>query len=280
MAIIDFRFRPNTPETITGIATSAMFKAACAAIGFERRKPQPLDEIVAGLDARGVDLCVITGRDSETTYGSPSNNPGVLSFVRAHPTRFIGFWGVDPHKGMAAVRDLRHAVTELGMRGASIDPYLAHVRPNEARYYPIYAACCDLGIPVVITTAPPPQVPGAVMDYTDPRHVDIVARDFPDLTIVMSHGGYPFVNEAVFTCLRNANVYMDCSEYELAPMADVYVQAMSSFIPDKVVFASAHPFIEQADALDVYARMPLPDEVRHKIMYGNALRILGGVLPS
>ncbi len=120
----------------------------------------------------------------------------------------------------------------------------------------------------------------AVMDYTDPRHVDIVARDFPDLTIVMSHGGYPFVNEAVFTCLRNANVYMDCSEYELAPMADVYVQAMSSFIPDKVVFASAHPFIEQADALDVYARMPLPDEVRHKIMYGNALRILGGVLPS
>ncbi|MBZ2171418.1 amidohydrolase family protein [Nitratidesulfovibrio sp. SRB-5] len=275
MPVIDFRFRPNTPETITGIATSNMFKAACAAIGFERRKPQPLEDIVAGLAARGVTRCVITGRDSETTYGSPSNNGSVLAFVRAYPELFTGFWGVDPHKGMAAVRELRHAVAELGMRGAAIDPYLAHLRPDEARYYPVYAACCDLGIPVVVTTAPPPQVPGAVMGYTDPRHVDVVARDFPDLRIVMSHGGYPFVNEAIFACLRNANVYMDCSEYELAPMADAYVQAMNTLIPDKVVFASAHPFIEQADALDIYASMPLSAEVREKVMYRNALRVLG-----
>ncbi len=128
---------------------------------------------------------------------------------------------------------------------------------------------------MVVTTAPPPQVPGAVMGYTDPRHVDVVARDFPDLRIVMSHGGYPFVNEAIFACLRNANVYMDCSEYELAPMADAYVQAMNTLIPDKVVFASAHPFIEQADALDIYASMPLSAEVREKVMYRNALRVLG-----
>lgn len=275
MPIIDFRFRPNTPETITSIATSNMFRAACAVIGFERRKPQPLEDIVAELAARGVARCVITGRDCETTYGSPSNNGSVSDFVRAYPERFIGFWGVDPHKGMNALRELRRAVGDLGMRGAAIDPYLAHLRPDEARYYPVYAACCDLGIPVVITTAPPPQVPGAVMGLTDPRHVDVVARDFPELRIVMSHGGYPFVNEAIFACLRNANVYMDCSEYELAPMADAYVHAMNTLISDKVVFASAHPFIEQEHALDIYARMPLSDEVREKVMYRNALRILG-----
>jgi hypothetical protein len=275
MGIIDFRFRPNTPEIINGIASSNMFKAACAAIGFDKRKPQPLSEIVAGLDERGVTRCVITGRDSETTYGSPSNNSEVLSFVRAYPDRFIGFWGVDPHKGMQAVGELRRAVEDFGMRGASIDPYLAHLRPNEARYYPVFAACCDLGIPVVITTAPPPQVKGALIDHTDPRHVDVVARDFPELTIVMSHGGYPFVMEAIYTCLRNANVHMDCSEYERAPMSEVYVQAMNTLIPDKVLFASAHPFIEQKDALEAYAQMPLSAEVRRKVMYENALRVLG-----
>jgi uncharacterized protein len=275
MGIIDFRFRPNTPEIINGIATSNMFKAACAVIGFEKRKPQPLPAIIAGLDARGVTRCVITGRDSETTYGSPSNNTEVLSFVRAYPERFIGFWGVDPHKGMEAVGELRRAVTEFGMRGASVDPYLAHLRPDEARYYPVYAACCDLGIPVVVTTAPPPQVKGALIEYADPRHVDVVARDFPDLTIVMSHGGYPFVTEAIYTCLRNANVYMDCSEYERAPMSEVYVQAMNTLISDKVVFASAHPFIEQADALAAYAQMPLSEAVRRKVLYENALRVLG-----
>ena len=66
MNVIDFRFRPNTPEIINGIKNSTMFKAACEVIGFDQRKPQPLDEIVADLDAMGVELGVITGRDAET----------------------------------------------------------------------------------------------------------------------------------------------------------------------------------------------------------------------
>jgi predicted TIM-barrel fold metal-dependent hydrolase len=275
MKIIDFRFRPNTPEIINGIKNSAMFKAACEAIGFDKRKPQPLPEIMAAMEKRGVELAVITGRDCEVTYGFPANNNSVLEFVKAYPKQFVGFWGIDPHKGMKAVHEIVHAVNELGMRGIATDPYLAHIPPHEARYYPLYSKCCELNIPVFITTAPPPQVPRAVMDYIDPRHVDIVARDFPELTIIMSHGGYPFVNEAIFACMRNANVYMDLSEYELAPMADVYVQALNTVIGDKVVFASAHPFVEQEEAIRIYKSLPLKDDVRRKVMYDNARRILG-----
>jgi predicted TIM-barrel fold metal-dependent hydrolase len=58
-------------------------------------------------------------------------------------------------------------------------------------------------------------------------------------------------------------------------MADVFVQAMSTIIQDKVVFASAHPFIELADALEAYEGFPLSDDVRNKVMYANACRILG-----
>ncbi len=273
--IIDFRFRPHTPEIINGIKNSAMFKAACAAIGFDRRVPQTLPEVVEGLKQRGVELSVITGRDCEMTYCFPANNPSVLEFVRAYPDMFVGFWGIDPHKGMKAVQEAVHAVRDLGMKGIATDPYLAHIPANDARYYPLYAKCCELNVPVFITTAPPPQVPRAVMDYVDPRHVDIVARDFPELVLIMSHGGYPFVNEAIFACMRNANVYMDLSEYELAPMADIYVQALNTHIGDKVVFASAHPFVEQAEAIDIYKNLKLTDEVRHKVMYANARRLLG-----
>lgn len=274
MKIIDFRFRPNTPEIINGIKNSSMFKASCEAIGFDKRVAQPLPEIVEAVKKRGVELAVITGRDCEVTYGFPANNNSVLEFVRAYPDLFIGFWGVDPHKGMNTVHEIIHVIQDLGMRGIATDPYLAHIPPHDARYYPIYSKCCELDVPVFITTAPPPQVPRAVMDYIDPRHVDIVARDFPELTIIMSHGGYPFVNEAIFTCMRNANVYMDLSEYELAPMADVYVQALNSTIGDKVVFASAHPFIEQADAIEIYKKMNLKEDVRNKVMYENARKIL------
>lgn len=274
MKVIDFRFRPNTPEIINGIKNSAMFKAACKAIGFDARKPQPLEEIVADLDRLGVELGVITGRDAETTYGSPANNGSVLEFCKKYPNKFVGFWGIDPHKKMAAVYEIVKAVEEHGMKGIAIDPYLAHIPACEARFYPLYTKCAELGIPVFITMAPPPQVSGALMDYCDPRQVDQVARDFPELTLIMSHGGYPFVNEAIYACLRNANVYMDISEYERAPMVDVYVQAMKTLITDKVLFASAHPFIELADALDAYKHFDFSDEVRNKIMYENARKVL------
>ena len=96
--------------------------------------------------------------------------------------------------------------------------------------------------------------------------MDKVARDFPELTLIMSHGGYPFVNEAVYTCLRNANVYMDISEYERAPMVDVYVQAMNGLITDKVLFASAHPLCGTwPTPWKPYRASDLTDEARRKI---------------
>ncbi len=275
MKIIDFRFRPNTKEILDGIKNSSMFKATCEAIGFDKRVPQTLPEIVADLDKRGVELCVVSGRDCETTYGFPANNNSVLEFCKAYPHKFVGFWGIDPHKGMAAVREVEHVIRDLGMRGIATDPYLAHCPPSDARYYPIYAKCVELGVPVFVTTAPPPQVPRAIMDYIDPRQIDVVARDFPELVLIMSHGGYPFVNEAIFACMRNANVYMDLSEYELAPMADVYVDAINKMIADKVIFASAHPFIEQAEAIRIYKSLSISEETREKVMYRNAARILG-----
>lgn len=275
MKVIDFRFRPNTPEIIDGIKNSNMFRAACKAIGFDARKPQSLEEIVAELDMLGVETGVITGRDSETTYGSPNNNGSVLAFCKAYPGKFVGFWGIDPHKGMAAVREIVTAVEEHGMKGIAIDPYLAHIPASEARFYPVYTKCAELGVPVFITMAPPPEVHGALLDYARPRDVDRVARDFPELPLIMSHGGYPYVDESIYVCQRNANVYMDISEYERSPQVATYVRAMNGPIADKVVFASAHPFIELKDALAAYAGFELDDTNRNKIMYANAKRILG-----
>lgn len=275
MKIIDFRFRPHTEAILNGIKNSTMFKASCEASGFDKWKPEPLDKIVADMKARGVERCVITGRDCRTTYGFPDNNGSVLEFCRAYPDMFIGFWGIDPLKGMDAVREVEKVVKEYGMKGVATDPYLAHISPAEARYYPIYTKCCELNIPVFITMAPPPQVPGTVISYTDPRDVDIVARDFPELKIIMSHGGYPFVHEAIYACYRNKNVYMDISEYEAAPMKDTYVDAIKNMISDKVLFASAHPFVDQRECLANYAAMDLPEKVREKVMYKNACRVLG-----
>jgi predicted TIM-barrel fold metal-dependent hydrolase len=275
MKVIDFRFRPNTPEVIDGIKNSTMFAGLCKAINFDDRPKQSLEEIVADLDERNVEIAVITGRDCETTYGVPANNKSVLEFCAAYPDKFVGFYGLDPHKGMAAVRELDNAVKNLGMKGAAIDPYLAKIYPNDAKYYPIYSKCCELNIPIIFTTGPATLVQGAVMDHVAPRYIDFVACDFPELKIVISHGGYPWVNEAIFVTQRNANVYLEVSEFELSPQSEAYIEAAKTIIPDQFIFASAHPFVEQKDALKTYKNLPFSKKDRKRIMYTNARRLLG-----
>jgi hypothetical protein len=275
MNVIDFRFRPNTPETISGIQNSKMFKGLCKYIDFSKMKPQTVAECVADLDRYNVIKAVITGRDCETTYGSKSNNDSVIEFVKAFPNKFIGFVGMDPHKGMKAIEELKHAVNDLGMRGAAVDPYLAQIYASDAKYYPIYSKCCELDIPIVFTTGPATLVPNAIIDHVAPRYIDIAARDFPELKIIISHGGYPWVNESITVAERNYNVYIDLSEYEFSPMAEAYVQAANTMISDKILYASAHPFVDFKQALATYEKLDFKPEVRQKIMHDNAARLLG-----
>jgi predicted TIM-barrel fold metal-dependent hydrolase len=275
MKVIDFRFRPNTQQTISGIQNSKMFKGLCESIDFSKMKPQTVEEVAADLDAHGVERAVVTGRDCETTYGAKSNNDSVISFVKQFPKKFIGFVGLDPHKGMKAVYELRAAVNDLGMRGAAVDPYLAQIYANDAKYYPLYAKCCELDVPIVFTTGPATLVPGAIIDHVAPRYIDFVARDFPELKIVISHGGYPWVNEAIIVAQRNRNVYIELSEYEFSPMSEAYVQAANTMIEDKILYASAHPFVDFRQALKTYEALNFKPEVRRKIMYDNAAKLLG-----
>ncbi|WP_136809213.1 amidohydrolase family protein [Desulfosediminicola flagellatus] len=275
MGIIDFRFRPNTKETLDGIGSSPMFSGLCDLIKFPSMAPQTMDEVVRDLKAYNVVKAVITGRDCETTYGAKSNNQSVLDFVASYPDMFIGFAGVDPHKGMNGLRELTAAVLEKGMKGAAIDPYLAQIYVNDAKYYPFYAKCCELNIPLIITTGPATLVPQAVMDHVAPRYIDFVARDFPELKIIVSHGGYPWISEMINVAQRNANVYVDLSEYERSPLSEAYIQAANTMISDKVIYASAHPFVDFKTALKTYEDLPFTAEARENIMYNNAARVLG-----
>jgi hypothetical protein len=252
-----------------------MFKGLCESIDFSKMKPQTVEEVVADLDSHNVVRAVITGRDCETTYGAKSNNESVIEFVKKFPNKFFGFIGLDPHKGMQAVYELRSAIQDIGLHGAAIDPYLAQIYANDAKYYPIYAKCCELDVPIVFTTGPATLVPGAIIDHVAPRYIDFVARDFPDLKIVISHGGYPWVNEAIIVAQRNRNVYIDLSEYEFSPMAEAYVQAANTMIPDKILYASAHPFVDFREALATYRQLPFKADVLQKIMHDNAARLLG-----
>lgn len=276
MNIIDFRFRPHTTDTVSGInANNPIYGDMFQLFGVEERTfAEPLDVIVEKLRAMGVVKAVVNGRDVETTYPVPSGNQWVLDLMQAHPDMFIGFAGLDPHKGMKALRELDFLV-KRGMRGASIDPYLSRLPADHQRYYPIYAKCCELNVPVIITTGAASRIPFAIMDHSHPRHIDAVATDFPDLTIVISHGCYPYVAEVLMLVQRHRNVYLEISEYENAQFAEAYVNAANTFLSDRLIFASAHPFIQVSTQIQTYAALAFQDDVRPLVMHDNAARLLG-----
>ena len=162
-----------------------------------------------------------------------------------------------------------------GFRGAAIDPYLARIPADHRRFYPIYAKCCELSIPIVITTGPATLVRGAVMEDSAVCHIDRVACDFPDLKIIISHGGYPYVSETIMVVQRNSNVYLDIAEYEQQPFSEKYIEAANTIISDKVIFSSAAPFMDFQEQIALYRSLPFTPEVLEKVMYKNACRILG-----
>lgn len=77
------------------------------------------------------------------------------------------------------------------------------------------------------------------------------------------------------TVHRNRNVYMDLAEYEEQPFSEGYIQAANSLIGDKLLFASAAPFMDFQEQIALYKRLPFTPGVRENVMYNNAARLLG-----
>jgi len=277
MKVIDFRFRPNTKATIQQMSSNAIFKTGLQSSGMDfeafQNSGQELDEIVADLKKHDVERAVIVGRDAETTFRFMPNHEEILTMLQQYPDIFIGFVGVDPNKGMEAIYLLDEMIAK-GFCGVAIDPMYAKLPIHDAKYYPIYAECCKLNVPVVITTGLSPLSPGTDLNGINPCLLDIVARDFPMLKVVISHGGYPWVSETIGVIHRHANLYLEISECENMPQSNAYIEAANTILQDKMLFASAHPFCNYKDAIQLYQKLPFRDTVREKIMRNNAMKVL------
>lgn len=273
MKFIDFRFRPCVKAVVDSILNNPVFAGFVAESGFGKTPAPSLAEEVAMFKKLGGDVFVMNGRDCESVSKAASSNPGVLETMRAFPKEVIGFYGVDPYKGMSAIKAFKKAVLEEGFAGASIDGDICRMALSDARFYPLYTMCCDLDVPVIMTTGPAPMR-GVPMENTSPVHVDRVAADFPDLRIVMSHAAWNYPQEALSVVFRNENVFMDISDMTMNMWMDFYLPIISSRLADKVFFGSAHPFTHLSEALEVMAGYDLADDVREKVMFSNAKAFL------
>jgi len=232
----------------------------------------PLAATVAAMDAGGVDFGLLTAWHAPRE-GALISNDEVAAWVAQNPRRLGGLAAVPLDSPMRALRELRRCVQELGMLGLRMLPWLWETPPTDRRFYPLYAACVELGVPFcaqVGHTGPlRPSEPGRPIPY-----IDQVALDFPELVIVGGHIGYPWTEEMIAVCRKHENVYIDTSAYtseRLPPELVAYMKTASG--RRKVLFGSNHPMIAPQKALAGRDALGLDDEARELYLGGNARRV-------
>ena len=218
------------------------------------------------MDLAGVDKMLISAWYAPGK--SMISNEEVAGFVREAPDRLIGVGSVDISKPMEAVDEIRRCVEEYGFKAIRVLPWLWSVPPTHPRFYPVYVACSQLGIPFCTQIGHTgPLMPSEV---GRPIYLDQVALDFPDLTIVGGHIGYPWTEEAVAVATKHANVYIDTSAYTAKRYPAELVRFLKTNGKSKVLFGTNYPMITADRALKELDQLQLDDETRSAFLGANA----------
>ena len=201
----------------------------------------------------------------------------VVDAVKAYPDRFFGLAGIDPFEGMAGVRELERAVSELGFIGAHVYPHWFELAPDHAKYYPFYAKCVELGVPIQLQVGQSliysPANP--MRSVGQPITLDAVACDFPELKLIGIHIGIPWHDEMIAMAWKHPNVYIGSDAHAPKYWPQSFVRYLNSYGQDKVVFGTDFPVIDFGRAMDEIAGLDLKPEVLAKLLRRNAEKIYG-----
>ena len=279
MRIIDVHCYPNTQPWI---ACQQPYVDALAKYWKRAWVPKTEEEVVNDFREAGVEA-ILVALDLETTVATaPCSNDYVSAMQKRHPERIIQAWGaVDPFKGEAAIREARHAIEDLGMLGFHFHPIMGHFAVNDRRLYPLFEVIDELRVPVMIdvgTTGMGAGMPGGMgarIRHAHPSAIDELAADFPDLTIIAAHIGWPWVEEMTAVALHKGNVYWEVSGYAPQYFPASLVRDIRSRLKEKILFGSDYPSIPYARLLREWDEFGYSDDIKERVFYRNAERVLG-----
>jgi predicted TIM-barrel fold metal-dependent hydrolase len=238
----------------------------------------PVSQYLRKMDRAGIErslLIAVRAGDLNVRGSFELPIDRVAAVCARWPDRFSGLAGVDPFRGMKGLADLTYAVKECGFVGAHLYPHWFGLAPDHAKYYPYYAKCAELGVPIMM------QV-GHNLVYTRERRLpsvgrpitlDQVAIDFPELTLIGIHIGVPWTDEMISMCWKHPNVYTAGDAYAPRHWPASYVHYLNTYGRDKVLFGTDWPVIDPERAVREVKELGLRPESERALMRDNALRV-------
>ena len=239
-----------------------------------------LDEMLERMETAGIEKAFLIA-----AHAGRVGMPGcyhmpyeiVARACEEYPDRFYGLAGIDPFDGMEGVRAFEDAVQNMGFIGAHLYPHWYELAPDHAKYYPFYAKCCELDVPIQM------QV-GLSMVYSkeyrtrsggQPITLDAVACDLPELKLIGIHVGIPWHDEMISMAWKHENIYIGCDAHRPKYWPKSFTHYVNSYGQDKVIFGTDFPVLDFKKTTDDINEIGFKPEVRRKLMRDNAIRIYG-----
>jgi len=226
----------------------------------------PVEFLLAEMDRFGIERAMINVAENEDAQRA----------LREHSDRFLGSVYVSPTNGMESVRHLERAVHEKGATSAQSFP--AGLTPpvpiDDKRFYPVYAKCVELDIPIFLTVGVPgPRIPFSPQDAA---RLDQVCWFFPELKIVMRHGAEPWTDLAVKLMLKWPNLHYSTSAFAPKHYPDDIVYFANTRGADQIMYAGYYPAGLSLDRIfSELPEVPFRDHVWPKFLRENAVRVFG-----
>lgn len=274
--IIDFRLRPPVGKFLElGIyASDGRNKQLARTYGFDAPAPSALQRspelMLQEMDKAGINLGVIPGRMGH--FKGSITNDELIKIVEGFNGRFIGLAGLNPLDYVQSVEEIDRTVLHGPLKGVCIEP-AALPEPlyaHDKSLYPIYAECERHELPVLVMIG---GGSGPDITYSNPEIICQLARDFPKINFIVAHGGWPWVQETVGACFLQKNIYLSPDVHMFSPGAQDYVAAVHSYLADRLIFASAYPFLPLIESVARFKTLFTEEELP-KLMYKNAATVL------
>ncbi len=270
MTVIDFRLRPPTEEFKASHRGLDSLLQAHAPDAWYNSK---LEDCIKEMEEVDV-IAVLMGRQAPPTLAV--SNEHIKQLANKYPKRFIPVAGIDPTKRRAC-RDEIDKIKKQGFKGVHFDHGLLDppMYPNDRRVYSVYGQCEDLNLIVFLQIGP---YAGPDVSYTSPLPVEQVAKDFPKLQIVLTHGCWPLIDDAVAVMWKQPNVWLSPDSYHFRPGGNRYLEIFNfpSPLQDRYLYGSSYPYGPGIKArLQDWKNLPWYEAIMEKLLYQNGARLLG-----
>jgi uncharacterized protein len=265
--LIDLVVFPFTPETKSDpYQHTPSLREPLVALGVWDRE-FTAESLLDAMDHAGVEAALISAQAGSTWQISCEY---ICELISACPGRLYGMAGIDPRDISGGLRRLVAAVDDLKFVGAHSYPHWFHRAPDDRSYWPFYAKCVELDVPIQIQVG---QAQAGLPSLGRPGTIDAIALDFPDLKIVAIHTGYPWEREMVAVARKHENVFIGADTLHPSAWAPELVEFIRGAGRAKVMFGTSFPILTFEDALQGLEQLEFESETRELLVRGNVKRV-------